>query len=328
MAKFLFIRLSSMGDIVLTTPVVRCLKTQVPDAEIHYLVKNKHLPALKGNEYITKTYTFKDDLRKVVKQLQKEKYDYVIDLHNNLRSSYICMKLKAKVYTYSKFNIQKWLYTRLHINSMPKSHIVDRYMTAVKKLAVVNDMKGLDFVIRDKDVVNVDSMPENFNNGYISFVIGGTFFTKRLPIAKIISTINKLNKPVVLIGSDDDSQAAHEISTKAKNTVFNACGKYKLGQSASLLQQSLYVITHDTGMMHIAAALKKPIVSIWGNTTPEFGMIPYYGDAVIENSIMEIKDLKCRPCSKLGHSSCPKGHFKCMELIETTKIAEIVNKKC
>lgn len=328
MAKFLIIRLSSMGDIILTTPVVRCIKEQFPNAEIHFLVKQKHMDAIKGNKNISKIHGFTTDLRKTAAKLKHEHFDYVIDLHNNLRSSYIKMKLKVKSYTFKKHNFEKWLYTRWHINRLPKNHIVDRYMDAVEPLGIKNDHKGLDFHIREKDQVAISTLPDFLHQGYIAFVIGGTYFTKRLPNTKIMSIINKLNKPVVLIGGDEDSGNGHEIASKCSNKVYNACGKFKLGQSASILDQALYTISHDTGLMHIAAALKKPLVSVWGNTTPEFGMAPYYGEEQNVNTTFEIHNLGCRPCSKLGHSSCPKKHFKCMELIETTKIAKLINDQC
>jgi ADP-heptose:LPS heptosyltransferase len=65
--------------------------------------------------------------------------------------------------------------------------------------------------------------------------------------------------------------------------------------------------------MHIAAAFKRPVISVWGNTVPEFGMYPYFGSAAVAGKIMEIKGLSCRPCSKIGYKKCPRGHFKCME---------------
>lgn len=328
MPKILIIRLSSMGDIILTTPVLRCIKEQIPHAQIHFLVKHKFKDAINTNIHISKIYTFNGDLRKVTNVLRKEKYDMVIDLHNNIRSSYIKMKLDTKSYTYNKSNIYKWLYTTFRINKMPTTHIVDRYMEAVKPLGVLNDHKGLDYHIRDKDKIDIQTLPPEFHQGYISFAIGGTFATKRLPKHKIISIINKLNKPVVLLGGEDDHAHAYEIESKSKNKVYNACGKYKLGHSASIIQQSLYVISHDTGLMHIAAALNKPMVSVWGNTVPEFGMTPFYGESTVAHEIFEVKGLSCRPCSKIGFNSCPKKHFKCMENIETSKIANLINQEC
>lgn len=327
MRKILIIRFSSIGDIVLTTPIIRCLKKRFPESEIHFLTKDKHLNTLQGNPYIKKIYTFHSNLRKITAQLRKERYDCVIDLHRNIRTAFIKSKIGGKKYTYPKYNFQKWIYTRLHLDLMPHDHIVDRYFKAVEPLQVLNDGAGLDFFIREKDRVDLSNIPDISNRSFVSIVIGGTYYTKRLPTQKLISMVQKINKPMVLLGGETDKSVAFEIIRHVNGKhVYNACGIYTLVQSASIMEQSDLVITHDTGLMHIAAALKKPIISIWGNTTPRFGMTPYYGDKKVTSYIMEVHGLKCRPCSKLGHSSCPKKHFRCMENIETRKIAEIANR--
>jgi ADP-heptose:LPS heptosyltransferase len=103
----------------------------------------------------------------------------------------------------------------------------------------------------------------------------------------------------------------------------NAVGKYNINQSASLIRQSKLVITHDTGLMHIAAAFKKKILSVWGHTIPEFGMYPYLPDP--DSRIFETRGLKCRPCTKIGKAECPKGHFRCINDIDNDAIASAAN---
>jgi heptosyltransferase-2 len=83
-------------------------------------------------------------------------------------------------------------------------------------------------------------------------------------------------------------------------------------------------VTHDTGLMHIAAAFGRPIISLWGNTAPAFGMTPYYGDRPVPYGIMETKGLWCRPCSKIGYEKCPMGHFRCMERIDPEQVLRLV----
>ena len=108
--------------------------------------------------------------------------------------------------------------------------------------------------------------------------------------------------------------------------IYNACGKFSLHESAAILRRAHVVITHDTGLMHIAAALRKPILSLWGNTVPAFGMYPYYGKpglATIPSSYMlEVKNLSCRPCSKIGYAACPKKHFRCMQEIAVPQMLQ------
>ena len=144
--------------------------------------------------------------------------------------------------------------------------------------------------------------------------------------AKIIAVLKTLQHPIVLLGGPDDKERGNNIATEIGSSIFNACGIYKLNESASLLQQAKLVITHDTGLMHIAAAFKKPIVSLWGNTVPEFGMTPYFPMNENHSIIMEVKNLSCRPCSKIGYNKCPKKHFNCMNQIKNNDITIAVNK--
>ncbi len=299
--KFLILRFSSIGDIVLTTPVVRCIKTQYPDAEVHFATKKQFKGLVENNHYIDNYYLLENSLNLFIKNLQSEDYDYVIDLHNNLRTSIIKLRLGKKSFSFDKLNYQKWLLVNLKINQMPDVHIVDRYLKTVESLGIKNDLKGLDYFIPKKDSVQI-------NEPYVAFAIGGQHFTKKLPTSRIIEVCQKINGKIMLLGGKEDIPAAEEIEKTLGNKVINACGKYNLNQSASLVQQAEYIITHDTGLMHIASALKKKVVSIWGNTVPEFGMYPY----LTEFKIIENKGLSCRPCSKIGYNKCPKGHFKCM----------------
>jgi ADP-heptose:LPS heptosyltransferase len=309
MTKFLILRFSSIGDIVLTTPVVRCLKQQFPDAEVHYATKKFYKSLLENNPYIDKILVLENGLNELVKSLQSERYDYIIDLHNNLRTTIIKLRLGVKSFSFDKLNLQKWLLVKFKKNLMPNVHIVDRYMKTVESLGVKNDNKGLDYFIPEKDEMPLDWLPENFRNGYAVYAIGGQHETKKLPLNKMIELCQTIQLPLVLIGGKEDVVISEQLIINSKNIlIFDTCGKCNLNQSASIIQNAKIVYTHDTGMMHVAAALKKKVVSIWGNTVPEFGMYPYQTDfEVIEN-----KDLNCRPCSKIGYKKCPLGHFKCM----------------
>jgi ADP-heptose:LPS heptosyltransferase len=322
--KILIIRFSSIGDIVLTTPVIRCISKQIKDSEIHFLTKKAFHPVLKANPHLHKIHLLEKGLNEIIPQLVKENFDFVIDLHNNLRSSLVKFKLKSPSRSFDKLNFEKWLLVNFKINKMPGVHIVDRYMKAAASLGIVNDGKGLDYFIPNEEEIDLQSLPETHRNGYLGFVIGGQHATKQLPVDKIISICNKINMPIILLGGKEDVSAGEKIAAFAgREKIYNACGKYSINQSASLVKQAVKIITHDTGLMHIAAALKKDIISIWGNTVPEFGMYPYM--AGNNSFISEVKGLPCRPCSKIGYSRCPKKHFYCMNLIDETAIADAVN---
>ncbi len=273
---------------------------------------------LEHNVYITKIHTIEKNISEVIGDLKKENFDFVIDLHNNIRSMQIKKLLGKRSSTFKKLNFKKWILVNFKINKMPALHIVDRYMQTVLPLGVINDNKGLDYFIPENESIKISSLPSSHQHGYIGFVIGAKHFTKQLPIEKIISICKKINKPIILLGGKEDNVRAIEIEKSVGSTVYNACGKYSLNQSASLVKQATKIITHDTGMMHIAAAFKKEIISVWGNTVPAFGFTAYLPDA--KSRIVEVNGLSCRPCSKIGYDKCPKGHFKCMNDIDENEI--------
>jgi len=323
--KILIIRFSSIGDIVLTSPVVRCLKSQIKDVEIHFLTKKSFSSIIESNPYIDKIFTINADIKPIISQLKDEEYDYVIDLHNNLRTSIVKSKLRVKSYTVNKLNFKKWLLVNFKINIMPKVHIVDRYIDVVKNLGVLNDGEGLDFFLNkeiNKENINI---PLSHQNGFIGFVIGGKHCTKVFPENKIISLCKSINKPIILLGGKEDVILGDSITKSCGDLVFNACGKFSLHQSAYIVSISDIIITNDTGLMHIASAFRKKIISIWGNTVPEFGMYPYMPKNLEALSyIIENKEIRCRPCSKIGYNKCPKKHFNCMNSIDENSILEII----
>ena len=325
--KILIIRFSSIGDIVLTTPVIRMAKEQIQNSEIHYLTKASFKSILEKNPNIDKLHLVDNNLMEVVSDLKKENFDLIIDLHNNLRTARIKRVLKRPSRSFNKLNIEKWLLVNFKKDKLPNVHIVDRYLDTLSSFKIINDKKGLDYYIDEKDKVGLDTLPKNLQNGYIGWVIGGSYFTKMLPAKKIIEILRKTKKQVVLLGGPEDKEKGDLIVSKLGTQVFNACGKYNLNQSASLVQQADKILSNDTGLMHIAASFGKPILSFWGNTIPEFGMYPYFPKAPELSTIVEVEGLKCRPCSKLGYKrNCPKKHFNCMELIEVDTIAEWLNK--
>ena len=340
--KILVIRFSSIGDIVLTTPVIRCLKNQISDVEIHVLTKKKFSSLYKTNPYINKVYEYDDSLKKNIEELKLENYDYIVDLQKNKRSIRVTRALHKPHSSFPKLNFKKFLLTTFKINLMPDIHIVDRYFKAVEKLGVTNDYQGLDFFISEKNDYPLSELPENFQKGYHAFVIGGTYKTKILPAVKIVEIIQKLNEPVILLGGPDDVERAEEIlllvngqqttdnshyphlrNSETQNlSILNLVGKINLEQSASIVKNAKSVLTNDTGLMHIAAAFHKNIVSVWGNTVPELGMYPYIPNEKEKCHIVECKDVKCRPCSKLGFKECPRRHFKCMMEINCDEVVE------
>ena len=325
MKKVLIIRFSSIGDIVLTTPVIRCIKKQVPDVTLHYLTKAKFKSVLEQNPYIDKIITIDKDVDEVLSMLKNEHYDFIVDLHNNLRSWRTVLTLHCSSQTFNKINFQKWLRVNVGWNYLPAIHIVDRYMAAARSLGVTNDGAGLDYFLDpDKEDTSL-SLPEAFRNGYLAIVTGGQHKTKIYPPEQLIEFCKLYGQPVVLLGGPEDAATGERIASECGSNVYNGCGKYSLMESSWLLKMSTQVITNDTGLMHIAAALEKNIISIWGNTIPEFGMTPYLpANSYSSSQLLEVKGLRCRPCSKIGFKQCPKGHFKCMKQIQPQVLLDAV----
>ena len=310
--KILVIRFSSIGDIILTTPVVRVLSEQL-GAEVQFLTKPAFAPILQANPFVSRIFTLSDDFDNMVKDLSAQHYDHIIDLHHNIRTRRIKMALKRPAKAFHKLNFQKWLLVRFGIDRLPDVHIVDRYLAAASDLGVKPDGKGLDLFIPQESKVNVQVDFGLVPNTYVAIVTGAAHQTKCMTTEQMIRLCHLLNKPVILLGGKDEIEKAENIMHGVeKLNVVNACGKLNLLQSASVISQASVVITPDTGLMHMAAALRKPQVVVWGNTVPEFGMYPYYGGEKIPWVSFEQDNLKCRPCSKLGYQKCPKGHFKCM----------------
>ena len=326
--KILVIRFSSIGDIVLTTPVFRCIKKQISTAELHFITKLSYKIVTAGNPYIDKFFYLDHDLSLLINELKKENYDYIVDLHNNVRSLKIKRALKKKSFSINKLNVEKFLLTNLNINIMPDAHITQRSLDTAAPLGVTDDGLGLEYFIPEKDIVKQADIPTSHAAGFIAIVIGATYETKKLPVHKLQKLCYKIDHPVMLLGGKEDFSAAEMITSVDPVKIYNACGKFNLNESADLLRKSKLVISHDTGLMHIAAALQKPIISIWGNTAPVLGMYPYYGSRSTQQyDAIEVKGLSCRPCSKIGYHACPLEHFKCMENQDIDGLLQLIHQK-
>ncbi len=318
--KILVVRFSSIGDVVLTTPVVRCIAQQLPDATVHYVTKKAFLPVLEGNPHIHKIITIESSVSEKVAELQSENYDVVIDLHRNVRTLRLKRSLGVKSYAFPKRNIEKFLLTNFKVNRMPDVHVVDRYFEAVKAIGVQNDGLPCELFLSPADEVNLaenNLLPKQF----VAVAMGAQFATKQMPIHLMSDILSGISLPIVLLGGPTDLDRATELKKQLPSQqVIDFCGKISLRQSAFVVSQAKAILTGDTGLMHIASAFSVPIVSVWGNTVPALGMYPYAPQDRSLYSIHEVNNLSCRPCSKIGYKECPKKHFNCMEMQDAVKI--------
>ncbi len=313
--RFLIVRFSSIGDIVLTTPILRNIRQAYPNAEIHYVLKKNYVELLQYNPDVDVLHAYDGNWETLVRSIKKYHYNYQIDLHKSLRSLRLRRALGGKWYSFPKENFKKWLMVRFkrHL-SIP--HIVERYAKVLQDLNIPFTKRRLYFFIPESLQQWAASVLYYLPPPRVAVVLSATYTTKQWLPKYFITFLNRLNWSVVFLGGIKEYFFARQITPHLRVPFMDFVGKASLLQSTALMQQCQRVLTHDTGFMHIAAALQMPILSLWGNTVPAFGMTPYATTHVIA----EVQGLKCRPCSKLGFRRCPKRHFKCMRLLTPEKV--------
>ena len=320
--KILVIRFSSIGDIVLTFHALRCLKEKHPNAEVHFLTKSTYKELLLASTFHDKTLFFEGDLKQTKGEIRKENYSHIIDLHNNLRTRLLTVGIRGvQLKRLVKLNWKKWLLTRLKKNKLPNKHVVDRYIDAFTDLDVKSDHKNTAFFVPNTFEIELNRYDLR-KKSFLAIAMGAQYKTKKFPVSSLIKVLESYDLPIVLLGGDAENEDGQKIQAAfPQKKMYNLCGELSLLASASILSQAKTVLTNDTGLMHIAAMFDVPIVSIWGNTVPAFGMSPYRPGNEKYVKIHEVVGLNCRPCSKIGYQECPKGHFKCMEKQDLSAIA-------
>jgi len=318
--RLLFIRFSAIGDIVLASPALRCAKRQIPGVEIHFLTKKSMKAVTEANPYVDQFHYFDKDLSATIQELKAYSFDYIIDLHKNLRSLRIRKVLGVPYLSYNKLSVEKFLLTKFGVNRMPDRHISMRSVDTLAPLGVTYDGKGLDYF-----VPSGVSEPAFFPAGYVALVIGASYFTKKLPLESLKEVCSQIPHPIVLVGGKEEVADGDALSAIYPERIVNTCGAYSLHESALIVSKARLVISHDTGMMYIACAFDKNIIAIWGATSPALQVEPFMpvdSKAQVFQSI--VPDLTCQPCSNFGTKTCPKGHFNCMKMQDLPEIARQV----
>ena len=324
--RILIIRFSSIGDIVLTFTVASTIKSLYPHCKIDFVTKPQFKELLNACPDLDTIYTLTGTVAQLRKEIDFNQYDAILDLHHNLRSRILLGFQFGKVYRFPKNNIEKWLLTTFKTRPKIIRHVTERYLetlSAYTKAPIV----GIAPAYRVPDASKID-IKETFQvepSKYVAVAIGAQFATKRMPTDLLVELIQKINLPVLLLGAKEDRLTANEILEQCtSNIIFSAVGTATIHESAWLVKNAKALLTHDTGLMHIGASFEVPLHVIWGNTTRDFGMYPY---RVEQEQVFnyEVSGLSCRPCSKIGHQSCPKGHFSCMRQQDLVAIAHAIN---
>ncbi|MCW8960946.1 MAG: glycosyltransferase family 9 protein [Ignavibacteriaceae bacterium] len=305
-SKILIIRLSSLGDVLLTTPLIRNIKKKNPAIQIDFVVRDKFFEAVQNNSNLNKIYKYvnsKSEKESLFTSLSSKKYDLVIDLQNNLRSKEILRQLHSKFLHFNKSNFRKFLLVHFKINLLKDaSQIPLRYAEAagIDKL----DNEGLDFYTE-----NLTNTLLKKDVKYIGLCPGAKHFTKRWPKEYFIDLGKKLETAgfkIVLFGGAEEIQICNDIESALSNAI-NLSNTSLLQVGADMkLCDAIY--TNDSGLMHLALAVGIPVLTFFGSTVKEFGFFPYNAKSIV----LENENLSCRPCTHIGRKSCPKIHFKCM----------------
>jgi ADP-heptose:LPS heptosyltransferase len=325
--KFLVLSISSISDLIFLTPVLRALKIQAEDAEVHLATNAILQSAISDNPYLDKLYIIDQDFWQTSVQLNEEHYDFVFDFENNFHSLVICLFCNTKNIRFKKLRWHHWLMVNLKINLPPNKHLTERFLAVIERVNIKPDDLGLDYFIPEHDKVPTEWLPESHRQNFVTVIISASYNTRKLSTNRLIELCDKINKPIILLGMQSDLQEANLVEDffrkqhgdweaglkelNKKTLIFNACGKFNFNQTASLIKKAQHVFTYDNDFVAIASAFKRNTFILLGNTTLALGRYPYK----TKFTVLENNKISCRPCSSKGYHHCPKGHFNCMNKI-------------
>ncbi|HEX2961885.1 MAG TPA: glycosyltransferase family 9 protein [Ignavibacteriales bacterium] len=316
--NILIIRLSSLGDILLTTPLLRSLKRLYPEKKIDFLIRNEYADILKFNPYVNDVLLYKrDDNSALFQTLKEKKYDAVVDLQNNLRSRKVIKAAKAEAFRFNKRPFDKFLLVKFKINRLQQApQIPVRYASSIPGFQL--DDQGLDLFLPENVPADL-----NAEDNYIAFCPGSRHFTKMWPpeyFTRLGGLLQKEGFKIVFLGGKSDREICRRLSNEIPGSI-DMSNDDDLFLTATLMKRCRAVVCNDSGLMHTSCAAGTPVLAIFGSTVKEFGFTPYKN----KNLILENNLLSCRPCSHIGREKCPLGHFKCM--LEITPEAVLDNVK-
>ncbi|RQV99347.1 MAG: glycosyltransferase family 9 protein [Calditrichaeota bacterium] len=330
--KILVIRLSSLGDVILVTPLLRQLRNAYPTSEIDFLVRSDLADVIRYNPHISRLIEFRKDsdfayLRKIRSRIWERDYDVILDIHRNLRSRLICFGMgispfhRTKVLKIRKNQFTRFLLVKFKINLYRKLHgrvirVWEKYIRAAEPMGVKADDGRPEIFIPPESVRAaqrlIESLPEHRN--FTAIAPGARHFTKRWPPEYYADLIEKLYSELhmvsILIGGREDIPVVEEIISKVPaGSAIIAAGRYTLLETAAVIRNAELMVTNDSGLMHLATAFDVPVIAIFGSTVEELGFFPNSPLA----EVLENKGLYCRPCSHIGRPGCPERHFRCMK---------------
>ncbi|MCX5773594.1 MAG: glycosyltransferase family 9 protein [Fusobacteria bacterium] len=321
MKKILVIRFSSIGDIILTTPILRALSQKFPSAEIDILVLKQFEEAILGIDSVSKVILFdkehykgKSGIKKFVSSNLSKEYDCVVDLHAKIRSKLVAKFLGKPTYRYKKRSLWKTVFVKMkmikyHVNGS----IVNNYFGAVSSLGVENIGEELEFFISKKDKEKIP------NGEYCVMAIGASKETKKWPVSYFMELAKLSNIPVKFVGDRKDFSVLEPLLAREKILhVENLCGKFSLKESGAVISNAKFVVCNDSALFHIARALKRNVFVFFGPTDPNMFTFT-------QREILLQANVVCQPCSLHGDRECPKKHFECMKNITPQEVKILID---
>lgn len=312
MNDILCIRLSAIGDVLLTTPFLEAVKVRFPEARIFFVTGPDTATLLQHHPFIHRVLVYDKKNPNLNWPDLPRKFDLIADLQQNRHSVRIRQKFKGIVKILHKQNIRKWFMVNAPWHTEPCSHVVSRYLETLNISAEETRKYPmyLPVPVSAEDVRAI--LPETLKIApYVAVSAGSAHFTKSIPPELLEKILPRLPFPALLLGTENEGRRFETLLSRFPGKLFSLCGKTDLLYTAAIVRESAFVITGDTAIMHLAACYQKKMHVIWGSTVPEFGMGPWVPESTLVQ-YHELKNLACRPCSKLGFSACPKKHFKCM----------------
>jgi len=343
--KILIIRFSSLGDIVLATPLIRQLRTKFPKAQLDFVLRSEYRELLEFHPHLSHLYTFDIEtgftgLRQLKRQLKNNRYDVILDIHNNLRSRYICLGqvlagsrvLRVRKQQFIRFLLVKCkinLYHRIYGRIIP---VWEKYLRTAQPLGIdmpgggeKNTLEGggLEIFISDQDGTSAENLRKEKwgDDPYIAIAPGARHFTKRWPEEYYAALMHRINqeknvKFILVGGKEDQSLCDNIVKRVGVERSYSLAGKLSIPETAAIIKGARLLITNDSGLMHVGDALKKPLIAIFGSTVRELGFFPSHPTS----RVLENKELSCRPCSHIGRDRCPKKHFDCMKALTPDQV--------
>ena len=327
----LTVRFSSIGDILLTTPLLRAIRHSHPGARVTVLTKREYVPLLSHNPHVNLVLGLAPNrsLLSMASELRADRYTHLLDLHDNLRSRALRVLVPGKWRTYPKHRLERaWLIRAKRNRYRDRRPVAERYFSAAGDLGVKPDGCPPDFFLgseaREQVIDWLRTVGLEHESNIVALAPGAAHATKRWPLEHwhaLVARNLESGSAVVIVGGPGDADLGASLAKQGSGRVVNAAGMFSLQGTGALLQRTRVLVSGDTGVMHMASAVGTPVVSLFGPTVEAFGFFPYTRQA----SVLELP-LPCRPCTAQGSSRCPLGHHRCMIDIQPSVVYETIRR--